>query len=111
MLPVQSCLNILLFVLVETAIDRPDPVPARGALRDRHERWVWDAMDAKAHETNAPIADGEVVWFWHLDADAKLATMLWHRADDGDKQARSPGRARRNPLKPSRRECSGAKIP
>ncbi len=24
-------------------------------------------------------ADGEVVWFWHLDADAKLATMLIHR--------------------------------
>jgi hypothetical protein len=26
-------------------------------------------------------------------------------ADDGDKQARSPGRARRKPLKPLRREC------
>jgi len=29
-----------------------------------------------AHKTNVPTADGEVVWFWHLDADAKLATML-----------------------------------
>jgi hypothetical protein len=27
------------------------------------------------------------------------------RASDGDKKARSPGRARRKPLKPSRREC------
>src|SRR5579872_751193 len=31
--------------------------------------------------------------------------MLTHRADDGDKKARSPGRARRKALKPSRREC------
>jgi hypothetical protein len=35
-----------------------------------------DAVDAMAHKTNAPLADGEVVWFWRPDADAKLATML-----------------------------------
>jgi hypothetical protein len=29
-----------------------------------------------ARTTNALQADGEVMWFWHLDADAKLATML-----------------------------------
>jgi hypothetical protein len=29
-----------------------------------------------AQKTNAPIADGEVVWFWRPDAGAKLATML-----------------------------------
>jgi hypothetical protein len=29
-----------------------------------------------ARKTNAPDADGEVVWFWRPDADAKLATML-----------------------------------
>jgi hypothetical protein len=34
----------------------------RGALRGRHERWERDAVDAAAHETNAPGADGEVVW-------------------------------------------------
>jgi hypothetical protein len=28
--------------------------------------------------TNDIAADGEVVWFWHLDADAKWATMLAH---------------------------------
>jgi hypothetical protein len=33
-------------------------------------------MDAAAHETNELAAYGEVVWFWHLDAGAKLATML-----------------------------------
>src|SRR5579872_7303447 len=31
--------------------------------------------------------------------------MLWHCAGDGGKKARSPGRLRRKPLKPSRREC------
>ena len=55
---------------------RLHPVPKRGALRDRHERWVRDAVDAMAHKTNAPLADGEIVWSWHLDADAKLARML-----------------------------------
>src|SRR5215510_1302725 len=46
-------------------------------------------------------ADGEVVWSWHPDADAKRAERS---ARDGGKKARSPGRARRTPLKPSRRE-------
>jgi hypothetical protein len=32
-------------------------------------------------------ADGEVAWSWHPGADAKLATMLTHRADDGGKNA------------------------
>jgi len=45
-------------------------------------------------------ADGEVVSFWRPDAGVKLAAMLPHRANDGDKKARSPGRARRKPLKP-----------
>jgi hypothetical protein len=35
----------------------------------------------------------------------QVATMLAHCAYDGDKKARSPGRARRKPLKPLRREC------
>jgi len=30
--------------------------------------------------------------------------MLIHRAGDGDKKARSPGRARHKPLKPLRRK-------
>jgi hypothetical protein len=38
------------------------PLPARGALRDRHERWVRNAMDATARETRRAKADGEVVW-------------------------------------------------
>jgi hypothetical protein len=47
-------------------------------------------------------ADGEVVWSWRPDAGVKLAGFS---ADDGGNKARSPGRARRKPLKPSRREC------
>jgi hypothetical protein len=49
------------------------PVPARGALRDRHERWERDAMDAIFHETNDDIADGEVVWSWRPKVGVKLA--------------------------------------
>ena len=33
-----------------------------GAYRDRHETWEAGTMDAAAGETNAPLADGEVVW-------------------------------------------------
>jgi hypothetical protein len=36
--------------------------PTRGAYRDRHERWVRDAVDADGALTKAPEADGEVVW-------------------------------------------------
>src|ERR1700722_9062203 len=34
-----------------------------------------------------------------------------NRADDGDKKARSPGRARRKPLKPLRGECRANRRP
>ena len=33
----------------------------------------WDAMDADVLRTNSTKADGEVVWFWRLDAGVKLA--------------------------------------
>jgi len=32
-----------------------------------------DAMDAAAHETNAPAADGKAVWSWRPDAGVKFA--------------------------------------
>ena len=54
-------------------------------------------------QTSAVNADGEVVWSWHPDADAKFAGVT-NAADDGGKKARSPGRVRRTPLKPLRRE-------
>jgi len=60
-------------------------------------------MDAAARETSAVVADGEVVWFWRPKAGVKFASC--EPASDGGKKAWSPGRARRKPLKPSRREC------
>jgi hypothetical protein len=49
-----------------------------------------DAVDAgSASDECAWQADGEVVWFWHLDADAKLRSN--DLRNDGDKKARSPG--------------------
>ena len=68
------------------------PVSARGALRDRHERWKRDAMDALARETSAADANSEVVWSWCPDAGTKLRSD--ELRDDGGKKARSPGRAR-----------------
>jgi len=52
-------------------------------------------MDAAAHKTNELAAYGKVVWFWRPDAGAKVVEQL---TSDGDKKARSPGRARRKPL-------------
>ena len=60
------------------------------------------ALSAFVAQTNNAIADGEVVWFWRPDAGVKLVVRP---IDDGGKRARSPGRARRTPLKPLRREC------
>jgi hypothetical protein len=80
------------------------PLPPRGTFRDRHERWQWDAMDAASRQTIVEVTYGEVVWSWRPDAGAKSAVRP---ADDGGKKARSPGRARRKPLKPSRAGMPG----
>ena len=43
-------------------IRRVPPSP-RGALRDRHERWVRDAVDAlAAQDERCPDADSKIVW-------------------------------------------------
>jgi hypothetical protein len=80
------------------------PAALQRAFRDRHERWLWDAMDAASRQTIVEVTYGEVVWSWRPDAGAKLAKTLSRLAGDGGKKARSPGRARRTPLKPLRRE-------
>jgi hypothetical protein len=55
--------NISLRCLLDTALLIPViPRFSRGALRDRHERWVRDAMDASCAQTTRSDADGEVVW-------------------------------------------------
>jgi hypothetical protein len=43
--------------------------------------------------TNGADADGEVVWSWPPDAEAKFAGVT-NVAGDGGKKARSPGRVR-----------------
>ena len=70
-----------------------DP-PSLKLRRDRYQ-----ARRAAFVET---AADGEVVWSRCPDAGIKLAAKA---ASDGGKKARSPGRARRKPLKPLRGEC------
>jgi hypothetical protein len=54
--------NIPLHSLLETPLWIPPSRPSRGAFRDRHERWVRDAVDAAVRETGATVAYGEVVW-------------------------------------------------
>ena len=49
------------------------PASTRGALRDRHECWMRDAMDVSAQArlgawTNGLEADGQAVWSRHPDA-------------------------------------------
>jgi len=66
-------------------------------IREAGMRWT-----RMARQTNVAGADGEVVWFWRPDAGAKVVERF---TIDGGKKARSPGRVRRKPLKPSRREC------
>jgi hypothetical protein len=92
--------NILLRDSPKSHLRFARPVPLRGVSRSSRTL-VRDAMDAMRYETNDAVADGEVVWFWRPDAGAKSVVRP---TDDGGKQARSPGRARRKPLKPLRRE-------
>jgi len=78
---------------------------AGGALRDRHECRARNAMDAMARRTKREWSrtakpcgpDAPTLAF-------KSVMMLRITLDDGGKKARSPRRARRKPLKPSRRE-------
>ena len=63
----------------------------------RHERWDgmrWTRMRCK---TSSADADGEVVWSRHPDAGVRSAAFL--RTTVANKPG-TPGRARRNPLKP-----------
>jgi hypothetical protein len=79
------------------------PAPLRRGVAHRHGRWVRDAVDAAAHETNA-FARGR-------RSRVVLTPRRWRQVSrkqfprgDGGKKARSPGRARYKLLKPLRRE-------
>jgi hypothetical protein len=81
-------------------------VPSRsqgGAARDRHGRRERDAVDAggATDESTDCGRRSRVV----LTPRRRRQVGGGNSADDGDKKARSPGRSRRKPLKPLRREC------
>src|SRR5579883_2136047 len=81
-----------------TFISAAVPRPPRGTFRDRHERWVRDAVDAIG--TSDECADRG------RRSRVVPTPRRWRQAlrDDpqshGGKKARSPRRARRKPLKP-----------
>jgi hypothetical protein len=82
------------------------PVPHRGAFRDRHGRWERDAVDAGgAADESAGLRTAKSCGPDASTPASSLAEGI--SADDGDKQARSPGRARRKPLKPLRAGTPG----
>jgi len=69
----------------------------RGALRDRHERWAWNAVDVsvRTDETHRRGRRSRVVPTSRRRGQASDNTA--YCAGDGGKKARSPGRARSKP--------------
>jgi hypothetical protein len=76
--------------------------PRQEGRTRRHERGAGCGGRFGDARRAALEADGGAVW-WGPDAGAKFLRSKLLR-DDGGKRARSPGRARRKPLKPLRRE-------
>jgi hypothetical protein len=107
MLPVQSSLQKYLDSLLTQITSTSLAIPAhtQGAFRDRHERRAWDAMDAVAPRTNGAFRGrrSRVV----LTPRRRRQVGERNFTDDGDKKARSPGRARNRLLKPSRAGMPG----
>jgi hypothetical protein len=83
------------------------PGPHEGAFRDRHERrvgmrWTRVALLTRAHPCGRRSRVVLTPRRWRQVGDDAS-----HHADDGGKKARSPGRARRKPLKPLRAGMPG----
>ena len=81
-----------------TAIIRAIPFPKRGALRDRHERWVRDAVDATLREDDAHRCGRR--------SRVVLTPRRWCRAcrdddlaGDGGKKARFTGESTKETVK------------
>jgi hypothetical protein len=58
-----------------------------------------------ARKTNAPDADGKIVWSWRPDAGAKLAMMLRITPTTGAKEPGPRGERENKLVTPSRGEC------
>jgi len=84
--PVQSALQKYLPSRLAQITSLVAPIPARrrGVSRSSRTQGMGCGGRLSARLTRARLADGEVVWFWRPDADVRLATMLAHRASDGD---------------------------
>ena len=81
------------------------PAQHRGAFRDRHERRAGDAMDAScAFDESASCGRRSRVV---LTPRRRRQVGERNFTGDGDKKARSPGRARNRLLKPSRAGMPG----
>ena len=85
--------NISVFQKVESVVCWLIPPRHKGRIaivtrREAGMRWT-----RRHHQTNDANADGEAAWFWHPLAGAKLATMLAHRADDGDYEVMDTGKS------------------
>src|ERR1700733_1548966 len=86
---------------------RGHPGPHRGAFRDRHERRVgmrWTRAAPKTRAQSCGRRSRVVLTPQWLVSSWRYAS---HHAGDGDNKARSPGRARSKPLKPSRAGMPG----
>jgi hypothetical protein len=76
-----SAQNISLSFFPKLVFAADVPCSPRGALRGRHERWARDAVDVSELQrairapANNSDADGQAVWSWHPDADAKVAVL------------------------------------
>jgi hypothetical protein len=84
------------------------PGPHRGAFRDRHERkvgmrWTQAALLTRAHPCGRRSRVVLTPRRWRQVGERNFA-------GDGDNKARSPGRARRKPLTPSRAGMPGVPV-
>src|SRR5215469_15197799 len=77
----------------------------RGALRDRHERWERDAMDAARHQTNDVMRTAKSCGPGAPTLALSSRRRIPCLAGDGGKKARFTGETTYKPLKPLRREC------
>jgi len=104
MTPVQSCRKkYCSFVFPENVVVYAYPASCRGTYASsRYVEVGCDGRDGCARRAQSG-ADGEVVWSWPLDAEV-CATRQRRVVAKWGQERRSPGRARRTPLKPSRGE-------
>jgi hypothetical protein len=88
-----------------TSSSSPSRPNTTGAFRDRHERRAGDAVDAVAPRTNGAFRGRRS----RVVLTPRRRRQVGERdfTCDGDKKARSPGRARNKLLKPSRAGMPG----